>query len=226
MMARKAMNGETSMIPAVSAQNPPSPAWASSAAASTIDELTSAPGLPTSDFRLPTRPSPSHQVQFVDVGGLAIAEDHQDDGQADPHLGGRHRDHEEGEHLTYRLRRAPHGFEDDEVDVDGRQHQLDREEHHHRVASHQQSVDTGGEQGRGQDQELIGDHTDLRISSSNGVRSRRAMVTPPTRAASRMKPTISKSTTNRPTNASASVAVSVSSPTRLTVDDSKAVTEA
>src|SRR5690606_14650665 len=119
-MARKARNGVMSMIQAVSAQNPPvTAAEGASAAASTTDPITAAPGLPTSDFRLPPRPSPSHQVEFVDVGGLAVAEDHDDDRQADTHLGGGHRDHEDREQLTDGFGRPPHRLERDEVDVDG-----------------------------------------------------------------------------------------------------------
>jgi len=39
---------------------------------------------------------PLHQVEFVDVGGGPVAEDHQDDRQADADLGGCHGDHEDG----------------------------------------------------------------------------------------------------------------------------------
>src|SRR5690606_39090994 len=110
------------------------------------------------------------------------------------------------------LRGAPHRLEDDEVDVDGGEHELHGQQHQHGVAPDEEPVDAQGEQGGGEDEELTGDHTDLLDSSSRGVRSRRAMAMPPTNAARRMNPTTSKGTTNRPMKARAREAVSVAVP--------------
>ena len=73
-----------------------------------------------------------HQVDLVDVQGLARAEERDDDGEADGGLG-RGDDHdEEDEDLAVDL--VPHVGEGDEGQVDGVEHQLNRHEDRDDVA--------------------------------------------------------------------------------------------
>src|SRR3990172_227888 len=85
-MARKARKGTITSNQAHSAAKPPSPY-------STACPVSSAAAMAKVVGKF--MPLPLHQIEFVDVGGGSVAEDHQDDGQADPHFGGRHRDHQD-----------------------------------------------------------------------------------------------------------------------------------
>src|SRR6266571_1676246 len=69
--------------------------------------------------------SPAQQVDLVDVHGLPVAEDQQDDREPDADLGGCHRDHEQREDLPGVELVLEVGVERDQVDVHRVQHQLD-----------------------------------------------------------------------------------------------------
>src|SRR5207247_1055483 len=80
-------------------------------------------------------PSPLEQVDVVDAGRRALAEDDHQDAEADDHLGGGHHHDEEGEDLAVEV--AGGAGEGEEREVDGVEHQLDAHEHHDGVAAHQ-----------------------------------------------------------------------------------------
>src|SRR5215471_12636148 len=112
-----------------------------------------------------------------------VAVDQQHDGQADAHLGGGDRDDEQSEHLARDLLRER--GERNEVDIDGVEHQLDRQQHEDAVTAGQHAVDAGAEQERAEDEILVQRHG----------QSLRAMTTAPTSAASSSIETTSKGTT-------------------------------
>src|SRR5215471_12734167 len=122
-------------------------------------------------------------VDAVEVRAVHVAVDQQHDGQADAHLGGGDRDDEQGEHLARDLLRER--GERDEVDIDGVEHQLDRQQHEDAVTAGQHAVDAGAEQERAEDEILVQRHG----------QSLRAMTTAPTSAASSSIETTSKGTT-------------------------------
>src|SRR5690606_19454390 len=171
-MAPNARKGRISMIHAVSTKNPPSVAKCASAASSKL--IATPPGTwylvlgtwktPSTQYSVPSTASaaspslPPHQCQFVGVGGLPVAEDHEDDRQADADLGGGHGDHEDGEDLAQQLAGGEHRLEGDQVDVDRGEHELDRQQHEHQVASHEQAVHPEREQGGSEDDELDDRH--------------------------------------------------------------------
>src|SRR3990172_8758140 len=130
--------------------------------------------------------SPSHQVQFVDVGRRAVAEDEHDDRQADADLGGGDGDHEQREHLADPQRVLDVGAEGDEVDVHRGEHEFHRQQHEHRVVPHQHAVDADREQQGGEDEELADRHRSASL---------RASTMPPMSAASSTKDTASNGIT-------------------------------
>src|SRR5918995_4865208 len=93
---------------------------------------------------------PLEEVHLVDVDRLPVAVDQDHDREPDPHFGGGHRDHEQGEHLTGDVVQGLP--ERHEVEVDGVQHELDRHQDEHRVAPSEHAVDPGREQGGRQEQ--------------------------------------------------------------------------
>src|SRR6266511_2920917 len=94
--------------------------------------------------------SPLEQVDVVDAGRRALAEDGHQDAEADDHLGGGDHHHEEGQDLPVQV--AVQLGEGDERQVDGVQHQLHAHEHHDGVAPDEHSGHADGEQQRRQHQ--------------------------------------------------------------------------
>src|SRR6266536_1065693 len=127
-------------------------------------------------------PSALQLVHAVEVGAVQVPVDEQHDGEADAHLGGSDGDHEEREHLAGDV--TGEGGERDQVDVDGVEHELDREQHEDAVAAREHAVDAAAEEECAQDQVLVERHQSLR-----------AITTAPTSAASRSIDTTSKGTT-------------------------------
>src|SRR5436190_13850155 len=121
-------------------------------------------------------------VDFVEIGRPLVAVDEELDRQADPDLGRRDGDDEQREHLTGH--RAAECGERDQVDVHRVEHQLDAHEDQHRVLPREDTVDTGAEEERAEDEVLVEIHR----------QSLRAMTTAPTRAARRSIETTSKGT--------------------------------
>src|SRR5208282_5909474 len=77
--------------------------------------------------------SPSHQSQVVGVDGFTIAENRDDDAQANRRFGRRDSHYEEHDHLA--VHRTEPAAERDEGEVYRVEHQLDRHEHHENVAA-------------------------------------------------------------------------------------------
>src|SRR5438874_6213940 len=123
------------------------------------------------------------RVDVVEVGTVHVAVDEQHDREADADFRGRDREHEQREHLTDDTARVVvvEGAERDEVDVDGREHELDAHEHQHAVLAREHAVDARAEEERTQEEELVEEH-----------QSRLASTTAPTSAPSRSTPTTSK----------------------------------
>ena len=71
-------------------------------------------------------------VEFIDLDRSPIAEQHDQDRQADGRLGRRHGEDEEDEDLAGHVAQVVR--EGDEVQVHGEQHQLDRHQQHDQVA--------------------------------------------------------------------------------------------
>src|SRR5207244_6846704 len=172
-----------------------------------------------SQANLTTSTSPLQQVDLIDIDGLSVPVDQDDDRQADPDLCRRDGDHEQREHLPGELVEVRR--EGDQVDVHRVQHQLDRHQHEDRVAPGQDSIHARGEEHRSEDQEeretdrggqdgghhrrtpsrgvTVGSRRPSsgtrRSGGSPGPSSFRAMTTAPTRAASSRTETTSNGRT-------------------------------
>src|SRR5918992_1410692 len=107
--------------------------------------------------------SPSEDVDVVDAGGHAPAEDGHDDGQTDHHLGRRHDHGEEGQDLSADLAQLP--GERDQRQVDRVQLELDRHEDHQGVPPDQDADRADREQDRRENQ-VIADRCPHRRASS------------------------------------------------------------
>src|SRR6266540_6616098 len=122
------------------------------------------------------RRSPLHALRLVDGGARLAAEERHDDREPDDDLGRGDDDHEEREDLTVQV--PVHPRERDEREVHGVQHQLDRQEDHDRIATHEHSDHTGGEEHR-REREVLRrlDHTrsSLRASGEPASSFRSAM---------------------------------------------------
>src|SRR5438132_5416930 len=163
--------------------------------------------------------SPLQEIDLVDVDGLPVPVDQDDDGQPDPDLRRRHGDDEQREHLAgelVQIRREGH-----KVHVHRVQHQLDRHQHEDGIAPGQDSVDTRREEDGSEDQEegqpdgggqhgphhrrapsrgeIVGSARPIsgtrRSGGSEGPSSLRAMTTAPTSAASNSTDTTSNGRT-------------------------------
>src|SRR5947208_9960947 len=97
-----------------------------------------------------------NDVDVGEVDALLVAVDQEHDRQADADLGCRHCDHEQGEDLPGDV--VVEGAECDQVDVDGGEDELDRHENEHTVPTCQYAVDTGREQERAEEEELVQVH--------------------------------------------------------------------
>src|SRR5262249_28513167 len=95
-------------------------------------------------------------VDAVEIRTAQVSVDEQHDRQAHAHLGGGDRDHEEGEHLAGDVARE--GGERDQVDVDGVEHELDRQQHEDAVAPGEHAVDAAAEEECAQDEVLVERH--------------------------------------------------------------------
>src|SRR2546430_16783791 len=82
-------------------------------------------------------------VYEVGDGNGEVAVSQEPDGEADSHRGGGDRDDEEREHLPRDLPRER--GERDQVDVDGVEHELDREQHEDTVAAGEHARDAAPE---------------------------------------------------------------------------------
>src|SRR5215207_5402968 len=122
-------------------------------------------------------------VDAIEVRTPEVAVDQEHDRQADPHLGGGDRDDEEREDLSRDLLRER--GERDQVDVDGVEHQLDREQDQDAIAAGEHAVDAAAEEECAEDEVLVQRHS----------QSLRAMTTAPTSAASSSIETTSNGTT-------------------------------
>src|SRR5215207_230714 len=110
-------------------------------------------------------PSPLEQVDVVDRDRRALAEDGDEDAEADHDLGGGDHHDEEGQHLA--VERAVGLGEGDERQVDRVQHQLDAHEDHDGVAPDQHPGHADGEQdGREQEVGAGPDPHDCRFPST------------------------------------------------------------
>src|SRR5262245_58509438 len=86
-------------------------------------------------------------VELFDVDALRVAEQHDEDREADRGLGGGDRENEEHEHLAERV--VEHPRERDEVEVHREQHELDaHQEQDHVLAVEEDTRDAQGEQDR------------------------------------------------------------------------------
>src|SRR5439155_7742520 len=146
----------------------------------------------------------AHRVVLVDQRCSAVAEDRDDDGQADRCLGRRDRDDQEGDDGRIRPEPIDERAEGDDREVDAVEHELDRHEHADRIAPGQEAEGADCEQQPGQDQVGI-----ERVRHNGSPSSRLARKTPPITAASSSTLTISKGRTYcwKSTLARASVAV-------------------
>src|SRR5690625_1162147 len=89
-----------------------------------------------------------HQVDVFDSDGAPVAEEDHQDRQSDRRLGGRHRQHEEGEDLPHKVVQV--GREGHQVDVHGQQHELDRhQDDDHVLAVQEDAQDPQSEEDRG-----------------------------------------------------------------------------
>ena len=94
------------------------------------------------------------QIDFGDVDRAAIAEIDHDDGEPDGRLGRGHRKHDHGEDLPDEI--GMEGREGDEVQVHGKQHQLDRhQDDDHVLAIEEDAENAEREQDRG-DGQVVG----------------------------------------------------------------------
>ena len=94
----------------------------------------------------------AHRVVLVDQRCSAVAEDRDDDGQADRCLGRRDRDDQEGDDGRIRPEPIDERAEGDDREVDAVEHELDRHEHADRIAPGQEAEGADCEQQPGQDQ--------------------------------------------------------------------------
>src|SRR3954451_11242496 len=106
--------------------------------------------------RIIGRSSSAHRAELVEVDAAPVAVQQEDDGEADPDLGGRDGDDEQREHRADRV--VLHGAEGNEVDVHRVQDQLDRHQHHHAVAPREDAVHADREEDRAEQQELVEQH--------------------------------------------------------------------
>src|SRR2546423_7650507 len=114
--------------------------------------------------------SPSEARERVGVQRFAVAEQADHDREADGRFRRRHRHHEEHDDLA--VRRAERPAERDERQVDGIQHDLDRQENRDQVAPHEHAGRADGEENRREHEVVIERH-------HHGC-SRRAITTAPT----------------------------------------------
>src|SRR5690606_22807594 len=119
-------------------------------------------------------PSPLQLRQFVDGGGLAIAEDRHDDRQPDDDLGGGDDEDEEGGELAVESLQGPPGGH--ESQVDGVEHQLDAHEHHQGVAADEDAHRPDSEEGGGEQHVPVG-HRPSSSRASTSERGKRGGVT-------------------------------------------------
>src|SRR5689334_14264842 len=94
--------------------------------------------------------SSAHRVVLVDERGLAVAEDRDDDREADRGLGRGNRDDHQRDDGAVPLERRDERAEGDDREVDRVEHQLDRHEHGDRVPAGEEPERADGEQQAGQ----------------------------------------------------------------------------
>src|SRR4051812_45280027 len=123
--------------------------------------------------------SPFQARERVGVQRLAVTEEADHDREADGGLRRRHRHHEEHDDLT--IRRAQRPAEGDERQVDGIEHDLDRQEDRNQVPPHEYAGRAYGEEDGRQNQIMVerDHHAPPRSRPSRGV-SRLARTTAPT----------------------------------------------
>eukprot|EP01137_Pigoraptor_chileana_P037448 Opistho-2@34535 len=98
-------------------------------------------------------PSALQRVELIDIDGGAVAEQHDQDGQADRRLGCRHGQDEEHEDLACHIAQIVR--EGHEVQVHRQEHQLDRHQQHDQVLAVQEDADhRQREQHRAQGEEM------------------------------------------------------------------------
>src|SRR5690348_17239060 len=99
-----------------------------------------------------------HPVDVFDRDGAAVAEIDDEDGKADRRFGRRHGEHEHGEDLADEI--VEESRERHEIDVDGKQHQLDRHQDHDDVLAIEKDAENAEREEDGGDREIMG-KTDL-----------------------------------------------------------------
>src|SRR5690349_19951410 len=87
-----------------------------------------------------------HGADFIDIEGLTILANREDDGEADGGFGGRDYHHEEGDEMAIDL--LPAIRKRDEAEVHGIEHQPDRHEHGDDVAPENKAGDAERKQNR------------------------------------------------------------------------------
>ena len=99
-------------------------------------------------------PQPFMRIEFLDVDGPPVAEQHDQDGQTDRRLGGSDRQYEEHEHLPELI--AQVARERDEVEVNCQQHELDAHQQQDQVLAIDEDAGDGErEQDRSDGQVVI-----------------------------------------------------------------------
>src|SRR5262245_18991130 len=179
-----------------------------------------------------SRGSLAHRVVLVDERRPLVAEDRDDDREADGRLGGGDGHDHERDHGAVRAERRHERAERDDRKVDRVEHQLDRHQHADRVAPGEEPEHPDPEQDRRDDEvgvervraageeadraeghrerdeeERSDEDADHRLSSE--PRSRLGRNTPPITAASRCTPTISNGSTQSANSTRASSVVSM-----------------
>src|SRR5262245_64670187 len=107
----------------------------------------------------PSTISPLEQVQLVHLNRFLVAEQRDDDGEADRDLAGGDADDEGRERLTRQVGDLPETGEGDEVEVRRVEHQLDRHEDDDRVAAREDAEHADREEHDREQEQMVGSDT-------------------------------------------------------------------
>src|SRR3990170_4688332 len=130
----------------------------------------------------PVRSSIPQQILVVDVDGLSLSVQGDEDGQAHRGFGGRHYDDQKGESLALQI--AHRAGASHQGEVDGVEHQLDAEKDAHQIAMKEDPGRSNQEQQRGDHQIMLNrDHERLanQVAPTSAARMRMAVASKGTR---------------------------------------------